>query len=337
MKNIAVVGATGAVGQELLALLEARNFPVGRLLPLASSRSAGSTVTFRGESLTVREATPEAFEGMDLVLFAATGSLSRELAPAAVRAGAVVIDKSSTWRMDPDVPLVVPEVNPEDLRKHKGIIASPNCTTIGLVMALKPLHDLARITRVIVTTMQAVSGTGKEAIEELEQQVRAWVEGHRGELPHTVYKRQIAFNVLPYAETFTDNLYTTEELKLSAETRKIMGLPDLPVTMTCTRVPVFVGHSESVLVEFERKVTPAEAREALSRFPGVRVVDDPLQFVFPTAIDAAGTDETLVGRIREDLTNEKGLWLWIVSDNLRKGAATNAVQIAEKLLEMQLI
>nr|PZN73903.1 MAG: aspartate-semialdehyde dehydrogenase [Bacillota bacterium] len=337
MKNIAVVGATGAVGQELLALLEARNFPVGRLLPLASSRSAGSTVTFRGESLTVREATPEAFEGMDLVFFAATGSLSRELAPAAVRAGAVVIDKSSTWRMDPDVPLVVPEVNPEDLRKHKGIIASPNCTTIGLVMALKPLHDLARITRVIVTTMQAVSGTGKEAIEELEQQVRAWVEGHRGELPHTVYKRQIAFNVLPYAETFTDNLYTTEELKLSAETRKIMGLPDLPVTMTCTRVPVFVGHSESVLVEFERKVTPAEAREALSRFPGVRVVDDPLQFVFPTAIDAAGTDETLVGRIREDLTNEKGLWLWIVSDNLRKGAATNAVQIAEKLLEMQLI
>lgn len=337
MKNIAVVGATGAVGQELLALLEARNFPVGRLLPLASSRSAGSTVTFRGESLTVREATPEAFEGMDLVFFAATGSLSRELAPAAVRAGAVVIDKSSTWRMDPDVPLVVPEVNPEDLRKHKGIIASPNCTTIGLVMALKPLHDLARITRVIVTTMQAVSGTGKEAIEELEQQVRAWVEGHRGELPHTVYKRQIAFNVLPYAETFTDNLYTTEELKLSAETRKILGLPDLPVTMTCTRVPVFVGHSESVLVEFERKVTPAEAREALSRFPGVRVVDDPLQFVFPTAIDAAGTDETLVGRIREDLTNEKGLWLWIVSDNLRKGAATNAVQIAEKLLEMQLI
>ncbi|MFB5084950.1 aspartate-semialdehyde dehydrogenase [Symbiobacterium thermophilum] len=337
MKNVAVVGATGAVGQELLSLLEARNFPVGRLLPLASSRSAGSTVSFRGERLMVQEATPEAFAGMDLVFFAATGLLSRELAPAAARAGAVVIDKSSTWRMDPEVPLVVPEVNPEDLRRHKGIIASPNCTTIGLVMALKPLHDLARITRVIVTTMQAVSGTGKEAIEELEQQVRAWTEGHRGELPHTVYKRQIAFNVLPYAETFTENLYTTEEMKLSAETRKIMGLPDLPVTMTCTRVPVFVGHSESVLVEFERKVTPAEAREALSRFPGVRVVDDPLQFVFPTAIDAAGTDDTLVGRIREDLTNEKGLWLWIVSDNLRKGAATNAVQIAEKLLEMQLI
>lgn len=337
MKNVAVVGATGAVGQELLALLEARNFPVGKLLPLASSRSAGSAVTFRGERITVQEATPEAFAGMDLVFFAATGSLSRELAPAAARAGAVVIDKSSTWRMDPNVPLVVPEVNPEDLRWHKGIISSPNCTTIGLVMALKPLHDLSPMTRVIVTTMQAVSGTGKEAIEELEQQTRLWAEGHEGELPHTVYKRQIAFNVLPYAETFTENLYTTEELKLSAETRKIMGLPDLPVTMTCTRVPVFVGHSESVLVEFERKVTPAEAREALSRFPGVRVVDDPMQFVFPTAIDAAGTDDTLVGRIREDLTNEKGLWLWIVSDNLRKGAATNAVQIAEKLLEMQLI
>ncbi|MBP2017634.1 aspartate-semialdehyde dehydrogenase [Symbiobacterium terraclitae] len=337
MKNVAVVGATGAVGHELLALLEARNFPVGRLLPLASARSVGSVVTFRGEQIPVQEATPDAFAGMDLVFFAATGSLSRELAPAAARAGAVVIDKSSTWRMDPEVPLVVPEVNPEDLRRHKGIISSPNCTTIGLVMALKPLHDLSPMTRVIVTTMQAVSGTGKEAIEELEAQTRAWVEGHEGELPHTVYKRQIAFNVLPYAETFTDNLYTTEELKLSAETRKIMGLPNLPVTMTCTRVPVFVGHSESVLVEFERKVTPAEAREALSRFPGVKVVDDPFQFVFPTAIDAAGTDDTLVGRIREDLTNEKGLWLWIVSDNLRKGAATNAVQIAEKLVEMQLV
>ncbi|WP_374712808.1 aspartate-semialdehyde dehydrogenase [Symbiobacterium terraclitae] len=337
MKNVAVVGATGAVGHELLALLEARNFPVGRLLPLASARSVGSVVTFRGEQIPVQEATPETFAGMDLVFFAATGSLSRELAPAAARAGAVVIDKSSTWRMDPEVPLVVPEVNPEDLRRHKGIISSPNCTTIGLVMALKPLHDLSPMTRVIVTTMQAVSGTGKEAIEELEAQTRAWVEGHEGELPHTVYKRQIAFNVLPYAETFTDNLYTTEELKLSAETRKIMGLPNLPVTMTCTRVPVFVGHSESVLVEFERKVTPAEAREALSRFPGVKVVDDPFQFVFPTAIDAAGTDDTLVGRIREDLTNEKGLWLWIVSDNLRKGAATNAVQIAEKLVEMQLV
>lgn len=336
-KNVAVVGATGAVGHQLLALLEARNFPVGRLLPLASARSAGSTVTFRGEEITVEEATPDSFAGMDLVFFAATGSLSKALAPAAATAGAVVIDKSSTWRMDPDVPLVVPEINPEHLRRHKGIIASPNCTTIGMIMALKPLHDLSPMTRVIVTTMQAVSGTGKEAIEELEQQTRAWTEGQEGELPHEIYKRQIAFNVLPYAENFTENLYTTEELKLAAETRKIMDLPDLPVTMTCTRVPVFIGHSESVLVEFERKITPAEAREALARFPGVRVVDDPFQFVFPTAIDVAGTDDTLVGRIREDLTNEKGLWLWIVSDNLRKGAATNAVQIAEKLLEMKLV
>jgi len=204
-------------------------------------------------------------------------------------------------------------------------------------VALKPLHDLSPMTRVIVTTMQAVSGTGKEAIEELEQQTRAFVEGQEQELPHEIYKRQIAFNVLPYAENFTENLYTTEELKLAAETRKIMDLPELPVSMTCTRVPVFIGHSESVLLEFERKVTVAEAREALSRFPGVRVVDDPSQFVFPTAIDVAGTDDTLVGRIREDLTNEKGLWLWIVSDNLRKGAATNAVQIAEKLVEMKLV
>jgi len=337
MKNVAVVGATGAVGHQLLALLEERGFPVGTLRPLASSRSAGTTITFRGEPVPVEEATPEAFEGMDIVFFAATGSLSKELAPAAAKAGAVVIDKSSTWRMHPDVPLVVPEVNPEDLRKHKGIISSPNCTTIGLVMALKPLHDLCPIRRVIVTTMQAVSGTGKEAIDELERQVQSWTPGQQGEMPHEVYKRQIAFNVLPYAETFTENLYTTEELKLSAETRKIMGLPDLAVTMTCTRVPVFVGHSESVLVEFEQRVTREEAIRALSAFPGVRVVDDPFQFVFPSAIDAAGTDDTLVGRIREDLSSENGLWLWIVSDNLRKGAATNAIQIAEKLVEMKLV
>ena len=337
MKNVAIVGATGAVGQELLTLLEQRNFPTANLRPLASARSAGSTIRFKGEQVQVQEATPAAFEGMDLVFFAATGSLSKELAPAAARAGAVVIDKSSTWRMDPNVPLVVPEINPEDLRWHKGIIASPNCTTIGLVMALKPLHDLSPMTRVIVTTMQAVSGTGKEAIDELEQQTRAWAAGEQGELKHEIYKRQIAFNVLPYAETFIESGYTTEEVKLCYETRKIMGLPELPVTMTCTRVPVFVGHSESVLVEFERKITPAEARAALAKFPGVRVVDDPLNFGFPTAIDVAGTDDTLVGRIREDMTNPKGLWMWVVSDNLRKGAATNAIQIAEKLIEMRLI
>jgi len=337
VKNVAVVGATGVVGQRLLSLLESRHFPVGTLRPLASARSVGTTITFRGESIPVQEATPEAFKGMDLVFFAATGSLSKELAPAAVQAGAVVIDKSSTWRMDPNVPLVVPEINPEDLRWHKGIIASPNCTTIGLVMALKPLHDLSPMKRVIVTTMQAVSGTGKEAVEELEQQVRQWQPGSKEELPHSVYTRQIAFNVLPYAETFLENGYTTEEVKLLNETRKIMGLPNLEVTMTCTRVPVFVGHSESVLVEFERKITPAEAREALSRFPGVKVVDDPASFVFPTALDVDGKDEVLVGRIREDLSNPNGLWLWVVSDNLRKGAATNAVQIAEKLLEMGLL
>jgi aspartate-semialdehyde dehydrogenase len=259
------------------------------------------------------------------------------LAPAAARAGAVVIDKSSTWRMDPNVPLVVPEINAEALRTHQGIIASPNCTTIGLVMALKPLHDVVAMKRVIVTTMQAVSGTGKEGIEELEQQATAWQQGARSELKHDVYKRQIAFNVLPYAETFLESGYTTEEMKLSAETQKIMGLPELPVTMTCTRVPVFVGHSESVLVEFEGPITPAAAREALSRFPGVKVVDDPLSFTFPTALDVQGTDETLVGRIRVDVTNPNALWLWVVSDNLRKGAATNAIQIAEKLVELGLV
>lgn len=337
MKNIAIVGATGAVGQELLTLLETRNFPVGTLRPLASARSAGSNITFRGREIQVEEANAGAFAGMDIVFFAATGSLSKELAPAAAKAGAIVIDKSSTWRMDPNVPLVVPEINSADLRSHKGIIASPNCTTIGLVMALKPLHDLSPLTKVVVTTLQAVSGTGKEAIEELDNQIQAWKAGEKGELKHEVYKRQIAFNVLPYAETFLDNGYTTEEIKLSAETRKIMGLPDLPVTMTCTRVPVFVGHSESVLVETERKVTPAQVREAIARFPGVRVVDDPKNFGFPTAIDVAGTDDTLVGRIREDLTTPNGLWLWVVSDNLRKGAATNAIQIAEKLVQMSLV
>ena len=337
MKNVAIVGATGAVGQELLTLLESRNFPIGTLRPLASARSAGSYITYRGEQVRVEEANPQAFAGVDLVFFAATGSLSKELAPAAAKAGAVVIDKSSTWRMDPNVPLVVPEINPEDLRWHKGIIASPNCTTIGLIMALKPLHDLSPLKKVIVTTMQAVSGTGKEAIDELAQQVAEWKDSAKGELKHEVYKRQIAFNVLPYAETFTDNGYTTEELKLSAETRKIMGVPELPVTMTCTRVPVFVGHSESVLVETERKVTAVEARAAIGRFPGVRIVDDPRHFGFPTAIDVAGTDETLVGRIREDLIIPNGLWFWVVSDNLRKGAATNAIQIAEKMLEMGLL
>jgi aspartate-semialdehyde dehydrogenase len=335
--NVAIVGATGAVGHELLRLLESRNFPVGTLRPLASARSAGSTITFQGKEWTVEEANADAFGGMDLVFFAATGSLSKELAPAAAKAGAIVIDKSSTWRMHPEVPLVVPEINPEALRQHKGMIASPNCTTIGLIMALKPLQDLSPLTRVVVTTLQAVSGTGKEAIEELEAQVQAWQPGQTEELPHDIYKRQIAFNVLPYAETFTDNGYTTEELKLSAETRKIMGLPELPVTMTCTRVPVFIGHSESVLIETERKITPAEAREAISKFPGVRVVDDPANFVFPTAIDVAGKDETLVGRIREDITTPNGLWLWVVSDNLRKGAALNAIQIAEKLVEMGLV
>jgi aspartate-semialdehyde dehydrogenase len=336
--NVAIVGATGAVGHELLRLLEDRQFPVGTLRPLASARSAGSTITFRGETVTVEEATPNSFGGMDLVFFAATGSLSKELAPAAAKAGAIVIDKSSTWRMHPEVPLIVPEINAEAMRNHKGIIASPNCTTIGLIMALKPLHDLSPLKRVVVTTMQAVSGTGKEAIDELEHQAKAWASGEQqGELPHDIYKRQIAFNVLPYAETFLENGYTTEEVKLSAETRKIMDLPDLPVTMTCTRVPVFVGHSESVLVSTERKVTPAEAREAIAKFPGVRIVDDPMNFGFPTAIDVAGTDDTLVGRIREDLTDPNGLWLWVVSDNLRKGAALNAIQIAEKLVEMGLV
>ncbi|MGE5589068.1 MAG: aspartate-semialdehyde dehydrogenase, partial [Bacillota bacterium] len=329
--RVALLGAAGAVGQELLRVLVDRNFPVGELKLLATSRSAGHKFTFRGEELTVEEVSQEAFRGVDICFFAAGNEASKVWAPVAVRGGAVVIDKASVFRMEKDIPLVVPEVNGEAIRGHKGIIASPNCSTIQMVVPLKPLHDAAGLKRVVVSSYQSVSGTGRDAMDELAAQGRAFGrralggggEGYEGwmahpgeDYPRSIYPRQIAYNVLPQCDNFGPGGYTGEEVKFLNETRKIMGLPDLPVTMTCTRVPVFVGHSESVLVEFERTVTPAEAREALSRFPGVRVVDDPANFGFPTAIDVAGTDETLVGRIRADLTNPRGLWLWVVSDNL---------------------
>jgi aspartate-semialdehyde dehydrogenase len=333
-RTVAVVGATGAVGEVLLRILEERRFPVAELRPLASERSAGTTVRFGGRDLRVEEARPEAFDGVDFAFFAATGSLSKELAPEVAKRGGVAIDKSSTWRLVDEVPLVVPEVNPDALAKQRGIVACPNCTTIGFVMALEPLRRAAGLRSVVVTTLQAVSGTGKPGIEELEGQLDETARGGRPK--PSVYPVQIAHNVVPLCESFRPDGYSTEEVKLLHETRKILELPDLEVSMTCVRVPVTVGHSAAMLVETERPLSPEAAREALSGFPGVLVKDDPAHNVFPTALDVAGRDEVLVGRLRRDLASDR-LWLWQVSDNLRKGAATNAVQIAEEMLRRGLV
>ena len=326
---VAIVGATGAVGEVLLDVLAERRFPVRELRALASERSAGSAVRYAGREVEVRQAEPSAFDGADFVFFAATGSLSKDLAPEAARRGAVAIDKSSTWRMNPDVPLVVPEVNADALARHKGIVACPNCTTIGFVMALEPLRRAAGLRRVVVTTLQAVSGAGRPGTDELDAQMAAI---GRGEQPQArTFAAPIAYNVLPLCETFRDDGYSTEEMKLLDETRKIMGLPALEVSMTCVRVPVPVGHSAALLVETERPLSPEAARRALAAFPGVEVIDDPRHNGFPTPAGVAGRDAVQVGRIRKDLASDR-LWLWEVSDNLRKGAATNAVQIAEEMI-----
>jgi aspartate-semialdehyde dehydrogenase len=329
-RSVAVVGATGAVGEVVLQLLAERRFPVGELRALASGRSAGTKVRFAGREVEVQEARPEAFDGVDFAFFAATGSLSKELAPEVAKRGGVAIDKSSTWRLDPNVPLVVPEINPDALDKQRGIVACPNCTTIGFVMALEPIRRAAGLRSVVVTTLQAVSGTGKPGVEELERQLE---ETAHGKPPTTsTYPAPIAHNVLPLCESFREDGYSTEEVKLLFETRKILGIDDsVQVAMTCVRVPVPVGHSASMLIGTERVLSPEEARRALAAFPGVVVMDDPAKNVFPTPRDVAGRDEVLVGRIRKDLGSEK-LWLWQVSDNLRKGAATNAIQIAEEMI-----
>jgi len=330
--KVAVAGATGAVGQQMVACLEERRFPVAELIPLASERSLGRSVTFRGQEIPVRVLAPDSFAGVEVALFSAGGSISLEYAPIAARAGAVVVDNSSAWRMDPEVPLVVPEVNPGDIAFHRkrGIIANPNCSTIQMVVVLKPLHDAAHIKRVVVSTYQAVSGTGQKAVEELAAQVRALFSNQ--EVVRKVYPHRIAFNVLPHIDAFQENGYTKEELKMVNETRKILGDDTIRVTATTVRVPVFYGHSESVNIETERKLSVAEAREILAQAPGVKVVDNPAKFEYPMPLDAAGTDLTLVGRIREDFSIKNGLNLWVVADNLRKGAATNAVQIAEILV-----
>lgn len=333
--RVAVVGATGAVGREMLKTLEQRDFPASEVVPFASSRSAGSKVPFKGGELTVVELKEDSFEGFDLALFSAGGGTSEKFAPFAAKAGCVVVDNSSAWRMDPETPLVVPEVNPDDLEKHKGIIANPNCSTIQMVVALKPIHDEAVIKRVVVSTYQAVSGTGQKAITELENQVRRLMGGQ--DAAAEVYPHQIAFNCLPQIDSFMDNGYTREEMKMVNETRKIMGDDSIKVTATAVRVPVFYGHSESVNIETAKKMTADDCRTILSRSPGITVVDYPEKSAYPMAIDASGEDDVYVGRIREDATIENGLDMWIVSDNIRKGAALNTVQIGETLIQRGLL
>ena len=331
--KVAVAGATGNVGRTMIRILEERDFPVGRLRLLASKRSVGKKLPFRGEDITVEELGRDSFEKDEIVLSSPGGSVSKWYAPFAVKAGALIIDNTSAFRMDDDVPLVVPEVNPEEAFNHKGIIANPNCSTIQMVVALKPIHDAATIRRIVVSTYQSVSGAGIAAINELREQSRAIIEGNY--YAPEVFPHQIAFNCLPQipqSDAFTDNFYTSEEMKMVNETRKIMKAPSIRVTATTVRVPVFVSHSESVNVETEKKLTRDEAIDILKKAPGVTVIDDPANGLFPLACDADGKDDTFVGRIREDISHEKALDMWIVSDNLRKGAALNAVQIAELFL-----
>lgn len=334
--TVAIAGATGAVGSEMIKILQERDFPVGSIMMLASKRSIGKRLSFRGNEVAVEELTKDSFAGVDIALFSAGGGRSLEFAPAAAKAGAVVIDNSSAFRMEDDVPLVVPEVNPHAVADYtnRGIIANPNCSTIQMVVALKPLHDEVKIKRIVVSTYQAVSGTGAQAIAELEEQTRAIIEGKP--VTADVYPHQIAFNSLPHIDVFTDDGYTKEELKMVNETRKILEDPDIAVTATTVRVPVYYGHSESVNVEFYSEFSPDRARKILAGAPGVVVVDEPAKNMYPLAIDAAGKDDTYVGRIRKDFSIENGLNLWIVSDNLRKGAALNAVQIAELLIDKYL-
>lgn len=329
--HVAIVGATGLVGQEFIRILLERNFPVNSLRLMASDRSAGRKLPVGNRQIEVEEAAPDSFEGVEIALFSAGADQSRYFSPLAAKAGAVVVDNSSAWRMEKGVPLVVPEVNVDDIRLHKGIIANPNCSTIQMVVALYPLHRVNPIRRIVVDTYQSVSGTGSAAVEELRTQARQVLEGEAA-VPH-VYPHQIAFNVLPEIDVFLDNGYTKEEWKMVEETRKIMHAGDIAVSATCARVPVLVGHSEAVNVEFSHPMAVEEAVQILSRSPGVRVLDDTSISLYPQAWSAAGTDEVFVGRIRKDASHPNGLAMWIVADNLRKGAALNAVQIAEEMIK----
>ncbi|MFF2794392.1 MULTISPECIES: aspartate-semialdehyde dehydrogenase [Lysinibacillus] len=340
--TVAVVGATGAVGTKMMEQLIKRNFPIGDIKFLASARSAGKPIEFNGKTYTIEEATPEAFEGVNVALFSAGGSVSAVLAPEAAKRGAVVIDNTSHFRMDPEVPLVVPEVNRGDLAKHKGIIANPNCSTIQMMAALEPIRNAYGLTKIIVSTYQAVSGAGISAIQELKAQSENWDAGKDVEaniLPSGSDKRHypIARNVIPQIDKFTDNGFTYEEMKMINETKKIMHAPELNVAATCVRVPVVSGHSESVYIEVEKEATVQEIFEVLRSAPGVVLQDDIATQTYPMPIYAEGEDATYVGRIRQDLDNKKGFHLWIVSDNLLKGAALNSIQIAEAMLEDNLL
>ncbi len=328
---VAVAGATGAVGREMIEILAEREFPVSELVALASEDSEGERVEFKGRNVVVRKMTRDSFKDVDIAFFSAGSERSLEFAPAAVKSGAVVIDNSSAFRMDPKVPLVVPEVNPHAIAKHSGIVANPNSSTIGMVVVLKPIHDKVRIKRVVVTTFQSVSGTGKKAMDELAQQTVALMNFKNVDIK--VYPHQIAFNCLPHIDVFLENGYTREEMKMVNETRKIMEDDSIRVTATTVRVPVFRGHSESVNIETEKKVSANEVRAILAGAPGVMVYDDPKKNIYPLPMDVVGKDETYVGRIREDESLPNGINMWIVSDNLRKGAALNAVQIAEYLIK----
>ena len=339
--NVAILGATGAVGQEFLDLIKERNFPFANLKLLASSRSAGKIINFMGKDYIVEEATDDSFKDIDIALFAG-GSASTKFAPAAVKHGAIVIDNSSAFRMDPEVPLIVPEVNPEDITKHKGIIANPNCSTIIMVMALKPLYDFAKIKRIVVSTYQAVSGAGKEAIDELNNQVQSFVENKPIEatiLPSASLPKhyQIAFNVIPQIDAFLADGYTKEEMKMVHETHKILNDYNIGITATTIRIPVYRSHSESINIEFEDEISVEQAKKLLAAFPGVIVQDDPKEQIYPMPLLTSNQNEVFVGRIRKDDSIHHGLNLWVVGDQIRKGAALNALQIAEYMIEHNLI
>lgn len=331
--NIAIVGATGLVGREFIKILDERKFPMASIRLLASVRSAGKRLQVNGSEVEVEELTHKSFKGVDIALFSAGSGISKEFSPVAAGDNAVVVDNSKAWRMEPNVPLVVPEVNPEDVWKHQGIIANPNCSTIQLVVALKPIHQVNPIKRVIVDTYQAVSGAGAGGVEELERQTDAIVEGNSFECK--AFPHQIAFNVVPEIDVLLDNGYFNEEWKLIQETRKIMHAPEMAISATAVRVPVYVGHSEAVHMELTDPMSPQEVRETLADALGVKVVDDPANHAYPLALDAVGADTVLVGRIRKDVSHPNGIAMWVVGDNVRKGAATNAVQIAEILLNGQ--
>lgn len=333
MTRVAVMGATGAVGREIMKILEERHFPLDSVKLLASERSAGKELIFDGRPVKVELLSEQSFAGVDLVLSSAGGSISKQFVPAAVKAGAVVVDNTSAFRMEPEVPLVVPEVNPEAAQHHQGIIANPNCSTIQMVVALAPLHQAATIKRLVISTYQATSGAGQAAMDEMVEQTVALLGGE-SEMPEPQeFARQIAFNCLPHIDSFLDNGYTKEEMKMVNETRKILGEAEMAITATTVRVPVFRGHSESINIETEKKLTPQQARALLAAAPGIKIIDDPAQNLYPLAVWAEGRDETYVGRIREDESVKNGLNIWCVSDNLRKGAALNTVQIGELLLE----